>query len=203
MTQAQTLTLNPVVEFLTNPENCGTDASRIIKSVQAGGQRSVDLLGAFLTVDQCKRIPQKARLHVVRIANFVTSGSTDIRGFNRAYAHACAMLALAPVGVRVSYTDAHYHLGVSSKGQDATPIPGVSRARMQRFIGRAGAAGTITTRVSSALGKNGLFGALGCSEKGDAHGFTVVSKAHPLLIAYATALDAMTDGALQLTEGDE
>lgn len=200
---AQALNLNPVVEFLLNPENCGSDASRISHSILTGGQTSVDLLGAFLTLDQVKRIPQKARLHVTRIANFITSGSTDTRGFNRAYAIQCAMVALAPVGVRVTYTDAHYLLGASAKGYAAAPIPGVSRARMLRFIGSAGCTGTITTRVSSAAGKNGLWVALGALDQSDKHGFVVRSHAHPLLIAYATALDAMTDGALQLTEKDQ
>lgn len=199
-----TLILNATVSALVNPEALGTDAARVSKTVARMGQSGVDFLGAFIKPEQVARMGQKARMHACFLASFITSGATDTTGFSKAHAFIGAALALAPEGSRVAFCDAHYLCGASSKGYAAAPIPGVSRARLQRFIGHAGAAGTITTRVSSTVGVNGLWGCLGATEKGDKHGFNVVTRNIPFLIAYAQALEQMTDGALSLLDkGDK
>ncbi len=193
------IVLNATVSALMNPEHLGTDAPRVAKTIARMGQSGVDFLGAMITPSQVERMGQKARMHACFLASFITSGGTDLMGFSRAHAFVGACIALLPEGVRVSYADAHYLLGVSNKGAQANPIPGVSRARLMRFLGgSAGATGTITTRVSSTVGKNGLWGALGVTVKGDKHGFTVESRAPGFLVAYALALEQMTDGALRL-----
>lgn len=196
------LILNATVSALTNPEKLGSDAGRVSKVIARGGQSLIDFLGHFVTPEQVARMGQKARMHTVFMGNFITSGSTDTTGFSKAHAFIGACIALAPEQTRVAFVDAHYLCGVSAAGYAAAPIPGVSRARLQRFIGRAGAAGTITTRTSSTVGVNGLFDCLGVTTKGDKHGFNVVNRGIPFLVAYAAALEAMTDGNLSLLSKD-
>lgn len=198
-----TLILNATVQALSNPEKLGSDVTRVSKVIARGGQSLIDFLGAFVTPEQVARMGQKARMHTVFMGNLITSGSTDLAGYSKAHAFIGAAIALAPENTRVAFCDAHYLCGVSAAGYAAAPIPGVSRARLQRFIGRAGAAGTITTRTSSTVGVNGVFDCLGVTTKGDKHGFTVINRGVPFLVAYAAALEQMTDGALSLIAKDE
>lgn len=180
----------------------GSDQTRADKIVAKYGQALVDTVGALVSAEAVRPMGQKARLHALHIASLIVSQGLENKGFSKAHAIIASIIALAPVGSRVSFKDAHWTMGASGD-QFSHPIPGVSRQRLMRFIGRAGALGTISTRTSSTVGKNGLFTALGMVEKSDAHGFTVVSKASPLLVAYAMELERMTDGRIELLDKSE
>lgn len=173
--------------------NGTSDASTLLGYLDRGGASLCAVLGAFCSAEQIASLPQKGIMHLAKIATFINSQGLDTRGFSKEYAAIAAACALTPLNVRIAYADLHHALGVKGN-QFTTPIPGVSRAKLARFF-KTGSAGTVTTRTSSSTGKNGLFGALGVTEKVDANGFVVTSRGAPLLIAYAQQLDKMTDGA--------
>jgi hypothetical protein len=194
------VTLNATVIALT--EGMGSDIARVEKLISRYGQPLVDTLGALVSPDQARAMNQKGRLHTVHIGGLIVSQGMEDQGYSRAHAILASIIALAPVGARISFKDAHVTMGAQGD-QFTQPIPGVSRARMMRYFQSAGALGTISTRTSSTVGKSGLFTVLGCVEKSDAHGFTIVSKASPLLIAYAMELERLTDSRVKLLNGEE
>lgn len=196
----ENVVLNDTMRALT--EGMGTDIARVEKLIGRYGQTLVDTLGALVTPDQARAMNQKGRLHTVHIGGLIVSQGMETQGYSRAHAIIASIIALAPEGARVSFRDAHVTMGAQGD-QFTQPIPGVSRARMMRYFQSAGAMGTISTRTSSTVGKSGLFAALGCVTKSDAHGFTIVSKAAPLLVAYALELERMTDSRVKLLSGDE
>jgi len=200
MQAIENVVMNATSTALT--EGMGTDIARVVKLVDRYGQALVDTLGALVTPDQARAMSQKARLHTVHMGGMIVSQGLETQGYSRAHAIIASIIALAPEGVRVAFRDAHVTMGAQGD-QFTQPIPGVSRARMMRFFQSAGAMGTISTRTSSTVGKSGLFTALGCVTKSDAHGFTIVSKASPLLIAYALELERMTDSRVKLLSGED
>lgn len=197
MTASQTLTLNDTARALLNPEVTRTDAKPISRALY--NQAAIDTLGAFVTPEEAAKLTQKQRLTVARIVEFIVSGSTS--GYMRESAILGAMLALMPEETRVAFADAQHTMGMQGD-QFTRPVPGVSRQRMVRFFGRKSAAGTILTRLSQ---MRGMWDVLGVTHKGDAHGFEVKKggKGRALLVAYALALEQMTDGQLALLNKDK
>lgn len=188
----QTIKHNEVSTVLLNPEALKSDAKRVGKIVST--QQIVDFLGAFCTPGQVAPMSQKQRLTLALIAEFVTTGGTS--GYMRESALLGAMLALMPESTRVGFDDAQHAMGLQGT-QFTQPVPGVSRARMVRFFGSKPSAGTVLTRLSQI---RGMWDLLGVTEKTDAHGFALRegAKGSPLLVAYAHALEQMTDGQLAL-----
>jgi hypothetical protein len=169
-----------------------TDRETINKQLVIGGQSTAEFLGHFVNPEHVRGFNQKRVLTVVKLANFVTSGATA--GYMRESAILAAIIALLPVGSRVDFESTRFAMG--GKGSEhVTPLPGVSRARMVRFFG-LGNMGTISTRLSqiAVMWEN-----LGVLSR-DAHGFTVVNRSVPLLVAYAHALEKMTDSQLALLD---
>lgn len=189
------LNLNPLASLILNVD-CGTDTARVRKLVTRS-QAMIDSLGLMLTPDAVKGANQKALMRMVQAVSFAVSGAID--DFNRSTAFLVSTIMLSSQS-RVTYQDAHYLMGAHTEG--ANNIGGVSRARLQRFITRAGTTATITSQCSRTVGKRGFFTSLGITTKGDAHSFemTPTARSNSLIVAYAYQLQTMTDGNLRLIE---
>ena len=97
-----------------------------------------------------------------------------------------------------SFKDAQFLLG--AKNENAQNIAGVSRAKLQKFLSIETTEKTIKAKVTHGCGKNGILTALGLTVKSDAHGFTISkdAKQSAFLLAYASSLEKMTEGAFNL-----
>ena len=176
--------------------NLKSDEATIQKLIAKGGASTAEFLGAFVSPEIVPSFNQKRVLTMVKLANFVTSGGTA--DYMRESAILGAMLALIPEGTQVEFDAARWNMGARLK-EDATRsttiIPGVSRAKLQRHFEGDVNWSTVCTRLSQIAV---MWEALGVLTR-SAHGFTVTNRNVPVLVAYAHALDQMTEGALQLT----
>jgi hypothetical protein len=177
-----------------NNRNLGSDSGFIQKRLN---KNVIELLNATVSPAQVdpEMMNQKGVKRLVQLANFAVSG--NIEDFDPVTAFLVSAVMLTKQET-ITYRDAHFLCGLGA--DDAQHVKGVSRAKLARFLGNAGTAGTITSKVSRTTGKRGFFTALGITSKGDAHSFTLApnAKQNPLLLAYAHQLEKMTDSALAL-----
>lgn len=179
----------------------GSDAARVRRTIERGGQALIDSLAAFVPLESLALMNQKAVMRTVQSVSFAVSGAVE--DFNKSTAYLVSLVMLTGQE-RVSFADALHVMGAGGEG--TAPVNGVSRAKLQRFLGgRAGTAGTMVSQCSRTVGKRGFMTALGVTVKGDAHAFTLTSKARelPFMLAYGFALQNMTEGALALVQGEE
>lgn len=191
---------NSVIATLTANINAGayaSDTSFIRKQVEKGASFFAEFAPAVCSESQLKAMNQKGVKRFAQALNFALSGNT--KDFDQVTAYMVASVMLSKEQT-ITFARAHFLCGLGVDG--ATHIKGVSRARLARFIGSAGTAGTITSKVSRTTGKGGFFTALGITTKSDKHSFTLSDNAknHPLLTAYAHQLQNMSDSALQLIQ---
>jgi hypothetical protein len=179
----------------------GTDAARVARTIANGGQPLVDTLGAFLTPDSIKGMNQKAVMRAVQAVSFAVSGAVEDLDKVTAAVIAVVMLSAQE---SITYGAMRYAAGQSNMVNPGS-IGGVSRARLQRFGLRGGTAKTIESKVSRSVGKRGFLTALGVTLKSDAHTFTLTpgARASGFVLGYATQLQTLTDGALELVYGEE
>lgn len=199
-------TLGPVCAALMNPNTRASDAKPIAQALQSPLARTV--AESFITEAEALKMTQKQALTVARMCDFIVTGivssTTDRAGVTKAksYFRNAALLGsalvLMPEETRVSFADLQHTAGMQGD-QFTRPIPGVSRARMLKVWGGRSAAGTVLTQLSQ---MRGMWDVLGVTEA-DGHGFKVVNKSRPLLIAYAEKLQSLTDGQLQLIADSE
>lgn len=179
----------------------GSDCARVARTIANGGQILVDTIGALLSVESLSGMNQKAIMRAVQAVSFAVSGAVE--DLNKTTAHIVAMLMMT-ADERIAFESARFLCGQT--GMIApTSVNGVSRAKLQRFIGRAGTAKTIESQVSRSVGKRGFLTGLGVTAKSDAHGFTLSPNARQsaFVLGYAHQLQALTDGALALVYGDD
>lgn len=171
----------------------GTDAPRVTRMLSH--VPTVAFLNAIATAEQVSKMNQKGALRLVESCAFAVSG--DAKSFDKGTAMLTAAIALTQQP-RLVFDDLKFLMGMGVDG--ASHIAGVSRAKMHKFIGRVGAAGTIRSKLSRTVANRGIFGALGITSKGDAHSceLTDTAKRHPLVIAYAAQLEKMTDGTFEV-----
>jgi hypothetical protein len=172
----------------------GTDKGFIAKRLNS---HVVELMNATVSPEMVSpdAMNQKGVKRIVQLANFAVSG--NVEDFDAVTAFMVSAVLLTKQET-ITYRDAHFLCGLGI--DEAQHVKGVSRAKLSRFLGTAGTAGTITAKVSRTTGKRGFFTALGITAKGDAHSFTLTptAKQNPLLLAYAMQLEKMTDSALAL-----
>lgn len=179
-----------------------TDSGAVLKQINKGGEFLQLLVDQILTAEQCTSLMknQKAVKRFLQACNFALSGDTS--NFDKNYAYVFATIALTKSD-SISFDSMRFIMGLKSEG--AKVIAGVSRQRLDRFINLQSTAGTIKTKTTHSVGKNGFMTALGVTSKSDAHGFTLTgnAKTHPLVTGYAYQLEKMTDGAFKLVSGDD
>lgn len=172
----------------------GSDKSFVAKRMN---DHVIALLNATVSPEMVntEKMNQKGVKRIVQLTNFAVSGNVDDFDPVTAFMVAAVMLTKQET---ITYRDAHFLCGLGV--DEAQHVKGVSRAKLSRFLGNAGTAGTITSKVSRTTGKRGFFTALGVTTKGDAHSFTLSpdAKQNKLLLAYAQQLEKMTDSALAL-----
>ena len=182
---------NQHVNLLLNT-GFGSDTSFIQKQVLKGGDFFAELITQICTFEQLKAITsnQKGVKRFVQSLNFALNG--DINTFDAVTAYMVSCVALTKDNT-IKYQDAHFLCGVGN--ENAKLSKGVSKAKVSRFIGNAGTAGTITSKVSRTSGKNGFFTHLNITSKSDKHSFTLSdnAKSNALILAYAYQLERMTE----------
>lgn len=177
----------------------GTDTSFIQKQVIKGAKFFADFIAQLSTIEQLKAVTenQKGVKRYTQCVNFALTG--DSKAFDAVSAYMISGIVLTK-DKTITYQNAHFMCGVGS--DNASNIRGISRAKLARFLGDAGTAGTVSSKVSRTTGKNGFFTALGITTKSDKHSFTLTDNAknHALVLAYAHQLERMTESTfLSLT----
>lgn len=188
---------NLITALVNNVNNnvYASDTSFIAKQIEKGGKFFAEFAPLLASVDQLKAMNQKGVKRFVQAVNYALSG--NIKDFDAVTAYMVSAVILSKEN-NITFQNAHFLCGLNT--EHATHIKGASRARLARFIGNAGTAGTITSKVSRTTGKGGFFTALNITSKSDKHGFSLTenAKINPLLLAYAKQLETMSDSALQL-----
>ena len=174
-----------------------TDTVFITKQVKKNESFFNQFAPMLATVEQLSNMKQKGVKRFTQAVNFALNGNVSDFDVVTAYMVSAVILTKAN---NVSFKDAHFLCGLNK--DDSQNIRGVSRSKLNRFLGNAGTAGTITSKVSRTTGKGGFFTALNITNKSDKHSFTLTdsAKTNPLLLAYAKQLENMTDGQFSLIQ---
>lgn len=177
-----------------------SDTGFISKQVLKGGAHFEAFAPMLSTTEQLNAMNQKGVKRFVQAVNFALSG--NVKDFDAVTAYMVSAVILTKENT-VSFQNAHFLCGLNT--EHAHAIKGASRARLNKFLGNAGTAGTITSKVSRTTGKGGFFTALNITNKSDKHSFTLTDSAknNALLLAYAKQLENMTDGAFNLIMSDK
>lgn len=177
-----------------------SDTGFIQKQVIKGGAHFEQLAPMLSTSEQLSAMNQKGVKRFVQSVNFSLSG--NVKDFDAVTAYMVSAVILTKQET-VSFQNAHFLCGLNT--EHAQAIKGTSRARLNKFLGNAGTAGTITSKVSRTTGKGGFFTALGITNKSDKHSFTLspTAKNNALILAYASQLEKMTEGAFNLIMSDK
>lgn len=166
------------------------DVKRVLTWAHEG---ACEFVGAGLDAQQVASItPIKGVMRLAQAVGFVAG---NMQRFEPSTAFVVACIALAKQKT-VNYQDVRFLMG-GTGSDDTAAIKGVSRARLQRFIGSV-SEGTRATRVSSALGANGFLSALGVAAKSGKHSFDIINASHPFIVAYAMRLENMGDQTFEL-----
>lgn len=165
------------------------------------------ILGTWMQPADVSKLGAKKLTKLVRHARWIASDglARNARGgsiLDSAIGMTAVICALTSQP-RVSFADAHALGGGSQEG--AAQINGVSRARLHKvapgLIKRA--AGTLSAQYSRTVGKNSIFLHLGITQNGDAHGFSVVSRNHPLIVMTADVLNRLSETTIVEILGGE
>jgi hypothetical protein len=184
-------TMNEVSRALMSVK-LGVDGARVAKMLDHPG--CAKTLAAIATVGQVSTLNQKGAMRLVQACDFIASG--DMKSLDAGTATILAMVALSE-SPTIQFEDARFTMG--ERTANAQFIPGVSRAKVQRFIGSTGTRGTIRSKLSRTVSGRGFLSALGVTVKGDDHSFTITDKArsHPFVLAYVAQLARVTDDAFE------
>jgi hypothetical protein len=186
--------LNKIAQYLTdNAARLGTDYKKTIASATDAVSALVETFPNWESA--CNQMNQKALFRFIQSVDFIVSGS--VNRYDAVSAGMCAIVLLANES-QVSFENARFAL--SSTGNEDSRLPkGVMGARLRKILGLT-RRGTVESKVSRTVGKNGYLTCLGITVKGDAHGFTITDKQHPFLIAHGVALSRLSDSALNLLQ---
>lgn len=176
--------------------NASTDSMFIQKRLN--NETVANTCAALCSEAQAQAMNQKARKRFVQAVSFAVRGNND--DFDAVSALVVSSLVLAK-GDKVHFSQLHALAGLHKEGVENDAIKGVSKSKLNKFLGLGGTAGTITSKVSRSVGKGGLLTALGLVVKSDKHSVTIDRKAvdaSPFVLAYAVRLSNMTAGQFEL-----
>lgn len=201
-----TIKFSPAVESLRNA--FARRAARMGSQGDIKATLSFATLPACAELDACGITPdivegmtnQKAVMCIAQAGLFIATGVIGVKGDRgRALRPSLAVLMFAVATAqqpRIGFADARYLVG--ARETDPNAINGVSRAKLHSVLGGIKCSGTVRTQVSQlACSPASLMGALGITRKVDAHTFEIVSKGHPLVVAYCDALESASEGQLR------
>ncbi|UBM12785.1 hypothetical protein [Cupriavidus metallidurans] len=176
----------------------GTDAARTLKLAQH--EATAALATQYASADTLRAMKQKGVMRFMQACAFIASG--DVKAYDRGTAVVMSVVALSE-DKDISFASLQFVAGKVT--EDAKLIGGVSKQRIVKHIGKVGTVKTIESKVSRTVGKGGFLSALGVTTKSSGHGFTLAdsAKQNAFVIAYAQALNKMTDGALKLALGED
>lgn len=187
------LNIKSLVSELANTGAFKSDKEAVLKQLKVGGAHLEAFVNQTLSEEQAKKLfsNQKGAKRYLQAVNFSLSGNIDF--FEKNYAYIFATIALSK-DKNISYEQTQFLMGLNKEG--AQNISGVSRAKLDKFIGLNSTAGTIRSKVTHSVGKNGFLTHMGAVDKEGAHNFVISEKAktNPLILAYAHQLQKMTDG---------
>lgn len=191
--------LNTLQTNLTNVKYA-SDNGFIAKQLITGAKHFAEFAPLLCNSEQLNAMNQKAVKRFTQAVNFALSG--DLKQYDAVTAYMVSAIVLTKDN-NVSFQNAHFLCGLNT--EHAQVIRGVSRSKFARFLGNAGTAGTITSKVSRTTGKGGLFTALSITNKSDKHSFTLseTAKTNALILAYASQLEKMTEGSFHLLQANK
>ena len=183
-----------VVSFIES-RDLGTDGAKVRNIFARAGEGLKLFLGMVCDTGHVSAMKQKGVMRFVEGSSFAISGNPKDYDEGTAYSVSLVMLTTQDT---VKFSDAHALMGCTIDG--AQHIRGVSRAKLSRFLGHVGSAGTVTSKVSRTVGKSGFFTGLGITCKSDNHSFTLCpgARENKWLLAYAAQLEKMTDSQLAM-----
>lgn len=177
-----------------------SDNGFIAKQVIKGGEFFASFAPLTANESQLNSMNQKGVKRWAQAINFALNG--DLNNYDAVTAYMVSAIVLTKDNT-VSFQNAHFLCGLNT--EHASNIRGLSRSKFAKFLGNAGTAGTITSKVSRTTGKGGFFTALNITTKSDKHSFTLSesAKTNALIIAYANQLEKMTDGSFHLLQANK
>lgn len=176
-------------DAVMNVRSLGDDAITVKNMLN---DATVATLNEVVTLEELGKMNQKAVMRTVQGASFIAN-NTDIRRFDAATAGILAIAYLSGEGVYSTFESVRFAL--AGVGNEDSKLPkGVQGAKLRKVCGVV-PRGTIESKASRTVGKNGFLSALGITCKSDKHGFTVANLSHPFATRYAAALQALTDSA--------
>jgi hypothetical protein len=184
----------------------GTNAPECMGFVVAMGRPLWADFDSVIPADFAQHANQKAIMRTLEAFAFI--GASDAREQKKYFDSVTGgIIAGLILGARetVTFESLRYTLGQTIVNPDT--LPGVSRHRMVSILTRVGgqtkmSKGTVSSKVSRTVGKHGLLGAMGITEKtrGDAFKINPEGLQHPFIVAYAKCMSALSDSDLGLIE---
>jgi hypothetical protein len=191
------------------------DAGSRTKQMRAlASERSIEtaLAAGFMTdaiFDGFKRhasLPtgKVAMMQFAKAIDFIASG--DPKSIDTACAAFCIVSFLLNESKDITFEDARFTL--SSKGNETSkPINGINAQALRQSVGKINNKSTVSAQTSRCVGKNGLLGIIGATEKTGKHTFKVNPGAasNAFIQAYCKALSKLPEGTLlaALNKGEE
>jgi hypothetical protein len=157
-------------------------------------------LDTICTPEAIQRMPQKGIIKTVRHAKWIASDGLALNKRGGFILDPAIGMLSCIVGLtsqaRIGFHDAHAVMGGTMEG--STQVGGVSRAKLHKLLPSIirRNAGTLSAQSSRTVGagkKEGIFSALGITSKVDGHGFTVLNRNHPLILATCDTLNRMSE----------
>lgn len=165
---------------------------------------------AAVSVEEASRpvFRVKPALRLAQATAFVADGIVEKgkrgsakKSFNEVTAIAIAIVAQAPIGQRIAFADAHRYCGMTvDAGKGDGLINGVSKARLNKFLGLITNPGTVKSMVSRTVGENGFLKCLGIVDNPDGNSFRIVNREHPFIKLYCDRIARLTDGQISVIE---
>lgn len=156
----------------------------------------IDLL---YPLEALKTVKQKSVKRIVQMSHVIANGLAS--EIDTSYAICAALAGITTDNKAMSYASVHAIHGLHKEGADVRAIGGVSKSKLNRFLGLSGAAGTITAKSSYSFGKNGIFTALGIVSKCDKSTIQFdLNKRDScgFLVAYCKALSVLKDSDFEV-----
>jgi hypothetical protein len=180
------------------------NASQVLKGFDFGSRKAAlsmlenqaiaARIDSFISEEQARKLTNKAGTYrFIQACAFIAQGVTD----NLSSVHATLICTIATAKGAFTFADAHRVCGATLKdGTSAGNIKGVNKARLNKLLDVTPNLGTVSSRVSNSVGKNGFLTLMGACDKQGADTVKPATDAaqNAFVVAYIGALNALTEG---------
>lgn len=177
------------------------ETARVRTMFETHGGRLADLVNSLITTEQANHIVTnvKGAMRVIQSLCFTLGG--DVRYYDASTAFIVSAVALSTQS-KINYASLHLLQGYRKEGTEGANVKGVQRPRLVKFLGTVGTNGTISSKTTRTVGKNGFLTAMGITTKSDNSTVELAegAKSNAYIVLYSHALERMTDGAFALIQ---